>query len=88
MTPTPQVQVKVDNNALFAERLRTHPPEYELGATVIFKFTQNGSGNTSIGTVTGRVFNERDNSWKYTVNPNGLNNFHVDAIVIKRYNER
>ena len=65
---------KIDNNALFAQRLISNPPEYNLGDKV----------NTSIGVafITGRVFSEKDSTWKYTVNPFGLKNFHMDNITV------
>lgn len=85
MTSTATPKVKLDNNALFAERLRTNPPEYEMGTKVVFTFVSNANGRESVGFITGRVFNERDNVWKYTVTPYGLKNFHVEAIVIGRH---
>lgn len=72
-TNNPQ-KPKLDNNALFAQRLIDNPPEYNLGDKV--------KCNYGIAFVSGRVFAEKDNKWKYTVNPFGLKNYHVDEVVI------
>jgi hypothetical protein len=29
-----------------------------------------------------RVFNEKESKWKYTVNPSGLKNFHMDNVIV------
>lgn len=62
---------KINNNELFAKVLVDHPPEFNLGDKV--------NSNFGVSFVTGRVFNERTKTWKYTVNPVSLKNFHVDA---------
>jgi hypothetical protein len=68
------VQTKLDNNALFAQRLKSNPPEYEFGDIV-----ETSSG---IARITGRVFNEKESKWKYTVCPTGLKNFHMDNVTV------
>lgn len=70
--PTPKP--KVDNNALFAQRLISNPPEYNIGDRV--------NTNYGIAFITGRVFSEKDNNWKYTVSPYCLNGIHVDNVTI------
>lgn len=65
---------KIDNNALFAQRLKDSPPEYNLGDKV----------NTQYGVayISGRVYSERENKWKYAINPVGLKNFHMDEVIV------
>ena len=65
---------KIDNNALFAQRLISNPPEYNIGDKV--------KTNYGIAYIAGRIFAEKDNKWKYTVTPHGLNNFYVDEVVL------
>lgn len=75
MNPNLQVQKpKIDNNALFAQRLISNPPEYNIGQKV--------KTNHGIGYISGRVFNEKENKWKYAFNPIGLNNRHVDDVIV------
>lgn len=62
---------KISDNQLFAKVLLDYPPEFKLGETI--------NSNFGVSFVTGRVFNERSKTWKYTVNPIGLKNIHVDA---------
>lgn len=72
-------QTKLDNNALFAQRLLSNPPEYAIGDVV-----ETSSG---IARITGRVFNEKESKWKYTVCPSGLKNFHMDNVTVySKYN--
>lgn len=73
-TPKQVAQTKLDNNALFAQRLLTNPPEYEYGDIV--------DTSSGVARITGRVFNERESKWKYTVCPTGLKNFHMDNVVV------
>ena len=79
MDTPPQKKPKLDNNALFAQRLIDNPPEYNHGDLVNSSF--------GIAYISGRIFSDRENRWKYTVNPYGLKNFHVDAEVYSNYTQ-
>lgn len=84
MNPTQPVQKpKIDNNALFAQRLIDNPPEYNIGELV--KYTSKKATSGGIGYVTGRVFNEGDKIWKYTIKPYSLNINMDDVVIISKH---
>ena len=82
-TTQPAQKPKIDNNALFAQRLIDTPPEYNLGQMVKFVFKKGTSGG--IGYVTGRVYNENEKNWKYTIKPYSLNTNFDDVVVIGKH---
>jgi hypothetical protein len=84
MNPTPSVQKpKIDNNALFAQRLIDNPPEHNFGELVQYKFKKGGP--SGIGYITGRVFSENEKNWKYTIKPYALNVNFDDVVVIGKH---
>lgn len=83
MNPIPPAQKpKVDNNALFSQRLIDTPPEYNLGESVKFVFKKGTI--TNVGFITGRVYNENEKNWKYTVKPYSLDTNYDDVMIIQR----
>jgi hypothetical protein len=68
------VVVKLDNNTLFQQILAANPPQYQIKDLVV--------SDKGIGYISGRVFNEREKTWKYTINPYALKNFHMDNVKI------
>jgi len=62
----------ISNNELFAKTLSEYPPLYLIGDKV--------NTNSGVGHISGRVFKEREKIWKYTIQPVGLVNYHIDVV--------
>jgi len=67
---------KLSNNEQFTKYLADYPPQYNLGETVIFYI--NEKSQPSVGTIVGRIFKEREKTWKYTCKLHATN-FNVEA---------
>lgn len=74
---------KIDNNALFAQRLLETPPEYNLGECVKYVFKKGASGG--IGYISGRTYTENEKMWKYVVKEYSLNVNFDDVTIIGKH---
>ena len=83
---TNQVQKpKIDNNALFAQRLNDNPPQYNIGDCVKYMFKNNGNQPCYVGYVTVRTFNENEKTWKYTVRSYSMNHNYDDVSILEKH---
>lgn len=84
MNTTTQVQKpKIDNNALFAQKLLENPPEYSLGDLIRYRFKKETT--SGVGYITGCIFNENEKNWKYTIKPYKLNANFDDVVILGKY---
>ncbi len=73
MNNLPQLETrpKIDNNGIFARYLAEYPPKYKYGDTVY-------TNKYGWATISGRVFKEKEKTWKYTVCILGRYHFDVE----------
>lgn len=82
MNPPPNTP-KLDNNALFAQRLIDTPPKYNVGDQVYYTFIKQREC-PHIGYIACRSYNDREKNWKYAIKPYALNCIFDDVIVLDK----